>query len=501
MPNNETARLIFKKIDEGWNKRREIIALGRYLKSPIWVLLPGTTIDTQDLKQSALGEHLKKISIPSPKKIKVLRTFLEHTQRSLRNRGVEQFAYWGDFHALCYPLMFENDDYGVIIMCGMKKSIKTKLEGITISIFDTIAREVEKEVELEELNETIRPRAIALSTVHTVHRLMGATLEINELLPRIARLALQVLSCNRCSIKLLNKSKRTLLPMCTIDLRKKTTKLKKVEIGKYAPGKAVKREASVRGERYLATPLIDEDTIGVITLYDKLDGKPFTVFDEEIMKTMAEQGAIAIKNAQLFQDQEELTTGSIRCISQLLETRAHSSHRPEASFFKLISLIGRYFDMNEAEIKKLQYAAMLHDAGQIGIPEKVLMKRKELTKEEYDIIKMHPMKGASILSKVKTLQAIRPIILYHHENYNGSGYPRGLKGEGIPLAARILAVVASFEAMITKRPYRKALSISAAIKEVQKASGIQFDPKVVKIFCEAVARKDVKRLLVKELNK
>ena len=199
--------------------------------------------------------------------------------------------------------MFENDDYGVIIMCGMKKSIKTKLEGITISIFDTIAREVEKEVELEELNETIRPRAIALSTVHTVHRLMGATLEINELLPRIARLALQVLSCNRCSIKLLNKSKRTLLPMCTIDLRKKTTKLKKVEIGKYAPGKAVKREASVRGERYLATPLIDEDTIGVITLYDKLDGKPFTVFDEEIMKTMAEQGAIAIKNAQLFQDQ------------------------------------------------------------------------------------------------------------------------------------------------------------------------------------------------------
>jgi HD-GYP domain-containing protein (c-di-GMP phosphodiesterase class II) len=157
--------------------------------------------------------------------------------------------------------------------------------------------------------------------------------------------------------------------------------------------------------------------------------------------------------------------------------------------------------MNETEIKMLQYAAMLHDAGQISIPEKVLMKRGELTGHEYAIVKRHPVKGAEILSKFRPLKPIIPIIKYHHENFDGSGYPKGLKGNDIPLEARILAVVSCFEAMITDKPYRKALSISQAIKEVNKNSGLQFDPKVVEIFQEAVRRKDVRKLLEKELGR
>jgi HD-GYP domain-containing protein (c-di-GMP phosphodiesterase class II) len=156
--------------------------------------------------------------------------------------------------------------------------------------------------------------------------------------------------------------------------------------------------------------------------------------------------------------------------------------------------------MNESEIKMLQYAAMLHDAGQISIPEKVLLKKGDLTGKEYDIVKMHPLKGADILSKFKPLKAIVPIILYHHENYDGTGYPKGLKKEGIPLSARILAVVAGFEAMITEKPYRKALPINAAVKEVSKNAGTQFDPKIVEAFCEVVTRKDVRKLLAKELG-
>jgi len=185
-----------------------------------------------------------------------------------------------------------------------------------------------------------------------------------------------------------------------------------------------------------------------------------------------------------------------------METRPHGTvHRAEASFIKLINIIGRKFNMNEIEIKMLQYAAMLHDAGQLSIPEKVLMKRGELTGMEYDMVKKHPLKGANILSKFKPLKPIVPIILYHHENYDGSGYPKGLKGEEIPLAARILAVAGSFEAMITEKPYRRALSISAAIKEVKKNSGMQFDPGIVEVFCEVVQRRDVRRLLEKELGR
>jgi HD-GYP domain-containing protein (c-di-GMP phosphodiesterase class II) len=383
----------------------------------------------------------------------------------------------------------------------MERGMPDDLLGIFTSFTNAVIRETKRELELDDLNQTIRPRAIALSTVHTVHRLITPTPDIDELLPRIARLSLQVIRANRCSIKLVDRKKKLLLPKTTIDLRKKKTKLKKVEIGKYAPGRAVKKGMSIRSSRYLATPLVDEDVVGVITLYDKLDGTEFSRFDEEIMKTLAEQSAIAIKNAQLFREQENLTLSSIKCIAQLLETRPHGSRKADDSFIKLINIIGRKFNMNESEIKRLQYAAMLHDAGQISVPEKVLMKRGELTGREYDIVKAHPLKGATILQKFKPLKLIVPIILYHHENYDGSGYPKGLKGEEIPLSARVLGVVAAFEAMITEKPYRKALSINSAVKEVKKNAGTQFDPKVVEVFCEAVGRKDVHRLLEKELGK
>ena len=156
--------------------------------------------------------------------------------------------------------------------------------------------------------------------------------------------------------------------------------------------------------------------------------------------------------------------------------------------------------MNENEIKMIQYAAMLHDAGQISIPDKVLMKKGELTCKELDIVKTHPRKGANVLSKSKALKPIVPIILYHHENYNGTGYPKGLKKDEIPVAARIMAVVSAFEAMILEKPYRKALSINDAVSEVKKNAGIQFDPKVVDAFCSAMKRKDVLKLLKKELK-
>jgi HD-GYP domain-containing protein (c-di-GMP phosphodiesterase class II) len=382
----------------------------------------------------------------------------------------------------------------------LKRKLTTTLQALFVLFINTVIKGTQKEMELEELNKTVRPRAIALSTVHTVHRLMTSTLNLHELFPRIARLSLQVMRANRCSIKLVGSRGKVLLPVTTIDLRKKKARLKKVTIGKYAPGRAVKQSREIRGKNYLATPLIDEDVVGVITLYDKIDGTEFTSFDEEIMKTLAEQAVIAIKNAQLFEEQENLTLSSIKCIAQLLETRPYGFHKAEASFLKLINIIGRKFNMNESEIRMLQYAAMLHDAGQLSIPEEVLMKKGVLTGREYDIIKAHPSRGASILSKFKPLKHIVPIILYHHENYDGTGYPRGLKKEEIPLPARVLAVVAAFEAMIIERPYRKALPIGSAVKEVSKNAGTQFDPKIVEAFCDAVARKDVRRLLEKELG-
>jgi HD-GYP domain-containing protein (c-di-GMP phosphodiesterase class II) len=491
----------FDKFRQNWSLKQEMSVFGDYFKGAEWFVLPYFPCTKKRLRESPPAGVME---LPEGKKSghsQAISSMFKALKTSLKCKSAEIFEYGDRVYGLCYAVSSGSQNVAYIFAVGMKVRPEEDIRKIFAAFTDTVLSESRKEIELEEINKTIRPRAIALSTVHTVHRLMTSTLDLDELLPRIARLSLQVIRANRCSIKLVNRKRKVLLPKTTIDLRKKKTKLKKVEIGRYAPGRAVKKESPVRGRNYLASPMIDEEVVGVITLYDKLDGKEFTFFDEEIMKTLSEQAAIAIKNAQLFNEQADLTLSSIRCIAQLLQDRPHGTHRAEASFLKLIKIMGRKFKMNETEIKMLQYAAMLHDAGQISIPEKVLMKRGELTGHEYAIVKRHPVKGAEILSKFRPLKPIIPIIKYHHENFDGSGYPKGLKGNDIPLEARILAVVSCFEAMITDKPYRKALSISQAIKEVNKNSGLQFDPKVVEIFQEAVRRKDVRKLLEKELGR
>jgi diguanylate cyclase (GGDEF)-like protein/putative nucleotidyltransferase with HDIG domain len=134
------------------------------------------------------------------------------------------------------------------------------------------------------------------------------------------------------------------------------------------------------------------------------------------------------------------------------------------------------------EVSKVSTAALLHDIGKIGIPDKVLSKKKKLNGENWEAIKTHPRLGANIISNIPNLVPCVSSILHHHERWDGSGYPEGLKGEKIPLGARILAIADSFEAMTSARPYRPALSREGVVKELRQGAGIQFDPYLVEVF-------------------
>ncbi len=137
---------------------------------------------------------------------------------------------------------------------------------------------------------------------------------------------------------------------------------------------------------------------------------------------------------------------------------------------------------NREEIENIKKGALLHDIGKIGIPDSILKKPGKLSPEEWQIVKQHPLIGYKMISRIKFLKEPAQIVLHHHEHYDGNGYPARLKGNSIPLGARIFAVADAMEALISDRPYRKALSIKEAKKEIIRYSGSQFDPEVVDAF-------------------
>lgn len=144
--------------------------------------------------------------------------------------------------------------------------------------------------------------------------------------------------------------------------------------------------------------------------------------------------------------------------------------------------IGKEIGLDEEDIKILRIAALLHDIGKIEIPQSVLNKKEKLTDEEFELIKKHPVYSAEIIKPLANLGKLHSIVLHHHERYDGKGYPSGIKGEGIPLEARILSVADSFDAMLSDRPYRKSLSMDKAIAELQRCANTQFDKNIVESF-------------------
>ena len=162
---------------------------------------------------------------------------------------------------------------------------------------------------------------------------------------------------------------------------------------------------------------------------------------------------------------------------------------------EIVEILASHLKVNSEGIKQLEYASLLHDIGIIDVPLRLLSKRGKLSAQELKVIRQHTAQSVSLISPVEFLKPVLPIILYHHEKYDGSGYPSGLKKEQIPLGARIIAVVDAVEAMVQGRPYRSSLSIDEALAELVKHSSVQFDPKIVDAFVKLSSQKKFRKLL------
>ncbi|HJW21578.1 MAG TPA: HD-GYP domain-containing protein, partial [Candidatus Limnocylindrales bacterium] len=185
---------------------------------------------------------------------------------------------------------------------------------------------------------------------------------------------------------------------------------------------------------------------------------------------------------QRFVEMREMFTQTIGALAEAVDKRDPYTSK-HSQRVRLISVdIGREMRVSAGDLEALEWGGLLHDVGKIGVPDSVLLKQGKLTREERMIMNAHPVLGAQIIGPVDRLAAELPVIRHHHEWYNGSGYPDRLIGDEIPRLARILHVADAFEAMTADRPYRKALSGEAAISELRKFAGVQFDPEIVDAF-------------------
>ena len=332
-----------------------------------------------------------------------------------------------------------------------------------------------------------------ISSVHSLYRLINSTFELNDLITRLSRLLCQIFNAKSCLVILIDPTKRHSLFKCLISRGKKYTVDKKAKIANSVEKRIIRTGSSLRKDYLLGIPLVCEDVIGLIIIQRSKDDIPFDRFESEVLNTLAEQAIIGIKNLQLYEEQQRIVLGSIKSLVTLLDIRVPREYTHSPYFSRLVVSIAHQMHLDQKQIESLKYASLLHDAGKVDIPMEILTKTTKLTPHEYMIIKRHPVKGAQILRPLQILRPVIPIIMHHHEKYDGTGYPSRLKKGQIPQGARVMAVADAFEAMVYGRPYRERMSINAAVKEIKKKSGTQFDPKVVEAFLKILKKIDLKR--------
>lgn len=214
-------------------------------------------------------------------------------------------------------------------------------------------------------------------------------------------------------------------------------------------------------------------------LFEMADlGEDFNRMSAHVERYIGELKRAAQLNRDLF-------IGSLRAFVAAIDakdpyTRGHSERVARVS-----RIVARYLGQTPEQQERIWIAALLHDVGKIGVEDRVLQKVGRLTEEEFRLMKLHPVIGAEIISPIEQLKHAQPVVRWHHENWNGRGYPDGLKGEEIPLDARIVAVADTFDAVTTNRPYQQAFTLEFAVETITKLTGKRFDAKITTAFLNA----------------
>jgi response regulator RpfG family c-di-GMP phosphodiesterase/HAMP domain-containing protein len=248
--------------------------------------------------------------------------------------------------------------------------------------------------------------------------------------------------------------------------------------------------AELEAELFLALPMFVAEELSGLIVLGYLDPTAANEEDAVQARQLADQVAVAISNARLIEELDELNWGTLYALARAIDAKSAWTAGHSERVTELALRIGQALGLNQKQLDDLHRGGLLHDLGKIGIPPEILDKAGKLSDEEYQQMREHVRIGARILEPIEAYAGIIPVVLHHHEYYDGSGYPDNLSGEDIDLGARIFTVADHYDALISDRPYREGLPRETVIGFIKEDSGTKFDPKVVEAFLEVMAQEE-----------
>ncbi|MFQ6077887.1 MAG: HD domain-containing phosphohydrolase [Thermodesulfobacteriota bacterium] len=420
-------------------------------------------------------------------------------------------------------LQGQHRDIPVIMVTGAP-SLDTAQESIKEGAYDYITKPIEREIlintvrralEKKRLNDQIREyqRNLELKvreqtkTIFAIYKFanqLNSMDSLEDVVNSVVNFVADFLFSKRVSVMLLDEKGEYLTIKGASGLEEEIVKKTRIKRGESIAGKVLETGEAVivndissmkaKSDRYseyksfISFPLIQvalkttDLSLGIINVTNRFGDQPFTKEDLENLDFIADTASVAINNQLKSIEIEKSYFRTMKALAAAVEekdryTRGHSDRVKTYA----VELAGR-LGLPSETISTIEYACVLHDIGKIGIPDSIIQKDQDLTDDEYRQIMEHPAKGENIIRVIPFLEPARPIIRHHHERFDGTGYPDEMKGIEIELGARIIAIVDTYDAMTTERPYRGAFPKDHAISVLREEKGKQFDPELVDIF-------------------
>ncbi len=329
---------------------------------------------------------------------------------------------------------------------------------------------------------------------------------------KISDFCCQSLKCSAVSLMLFDKESQELHILAATGISDRTIMSTRVKSGEGVAGRVLEsgkpivvdnidtdvrfvKKAGVeyRSKSMVSYPvMVKNQVIGVLNLHAEEPHRQLDDRDMRLLNLISRQCAFTLENIDLQDNLQKFYLEMVEIFAHALEMKEHVTadptvHTRSRNYARKIS---EELDLPESIIRHVEFASLIHGIGKMGVDDRILRKPERLTSEEYDQIKKHPEIGHKMLAGVRFLFPVSSMILYHQERWDGKGYPAGLRGEEIPLGARIVSVINAYMAMGTERPYRKVLTREESIRELRNGAGTQFDPKVVEAFVKILEREN-----------